>query len=99
MNLNTLLNIEKDFYSYLKRDYGLSRTDVFIIMTSERFENMTAYSLSTKTGFDRSLIIKRLRILEEKGFISRENSLGKKVITVEEKSSIVDRALQKIIKN
>lgn len=99
MHLKTLLNIEKDFYSYLKRDYGLSRTDVFIIMTSERFENMTAYSLATKTGFDRSLIIKRLRILEEKGFISREKCLGKKVITVEEKSSIVDRALRKIIKN
>ena len=99
MYLNKLLNIEKDFYGYLKRGYGLSRTDIFIIMTSERFENMTAYSLASKTGFDRSLIIKRLRLLEEKGFISRAKYLDKKVITVEEKSTIVNRVLQRIVNN
>lgn len=99
MHLNTLLNIEKDFYSYLKKNYGLSRTDVFIIMTSERFENMTAYSLASKTGFDRSLIIKRLRLLEERGYISREEYLGKEVISVEEKSNVVARVFKNITRN
>ncbi|GLI56605.1 hypothetical protein PM10SUCC1_21190 [Propionigenium maris DSM 9537] len=99
MYLNTLLNIEKDFYGYLKRDYGLSRTDIFIIMTSGRYDNMTAYSLASMTGFDRSLITKRLRYLEEKEFIIREDHLGKKIINLKEKASIVNRVLEKITLN
>lgn len=99
MHLNTLLNIERDFYGYLKRDYGLSRTDIFILMTSGKFQNMTAYSLAGKTGFDRSLIVKRLKQLEEKGFIERESSMGKKVITLKEKAHIVNTVLEKITLN
>ncbi len=99
MHLNTLLNIEKDFYGYLKRDYGLSRTDIFIIMTSGRFDNMTAYSLASKTGFDRSLIIKRLRHLEENDFIGREDYMGKKIINLKEKANIVNTVLERITLN
>lgn len=99
MHLNTLLNIEKDFYGYLKRDYGLSRTDIFIIMTSGRYDNMTAYSLASMTGFDRSLITKRLRYLEEKEFIIREDYLGKKIINLKEKANIVNTVLEKLTLN
>ncbi len=99
MYLDTLLNIEKDFYGHLKRDYGLSRTDIFILMTSGKFQNMTAYSLASMTGFDRSLITKRLRLLEENGFIEREDYMGKKIINLKEKANIVNTVLKKITLN
>jgi len=98
MKLEELMHIENYLFGHLRKEYKLSRTDVYLIMICKKYNFETYYDIKNNINIDSSLISKRLTLLESRGYIKRENEKKKKIITLTDKTHIVFEILEKIKK-
>ena len=95
LNVEKLLKIEKAISKEVKNEFGLSRYDLLIIICCRSTEE-SLYSLENTHELDRGLTMKRLKILESKGFIEREPQGKRRIIKLTEKAQKVIRYVEKI---
>ena len=95
MSIEDLLEIEKLLFSATMDKFGVARHDLKIISACKGSRE-SLYTLENKYDLDRALTIRRLKILEAKGFIKR-NKVGKaKIIELTDKSNEVIRFIESI---
>jgi len=85
MKIEQLFKIDEMILSITREKYKISRFDLKILSICRDSEE-TLYSLFAKRGLDRSLAFKRVKVMEERGFIVRELLGRKKIIRVTERS-------------
>lgn len=95
MSIEELLEIEKLLFSATMEKFGVARHDLKIISACKGSEE-SLYTLENRHNLDRALTIRRLKVLEAKGFIKR-NKVGKaKIIELTDKSNEVIRFIESI---
>ncbi len=97
MLLDIVVNLESNFYGFLKKKHKLSRSDVLIILALYREDKKTLYSLSQELHLDRAGISRRLNMLEFEGYLSRVDLGDKKVIIPKAKCGIVIETAKEVL--
>lgn len=92
-----IIMLEKNFYRRLKGDFNLTRTDVLILSVSRLMGECTTYLLEEEIEVDRSLIVRRLKILEDRGYVTRKQVGRKKVVSTTDKSTVLDEVAKGIL--
>jgi len=95
MPIESLLKIEKMITGRVKEIYGLSRHDLLVITCCRSMEE-TVYSLEKEHELDRGLTVKRLKILESKGFLIRDQLGKRRIIKLTERAQEVIRFVEGI---
>ena len=99
MGLLGLLKVEREFFQVLKKQYRLSRTDVFIIlMLLEKpyNERLNISNLADNMGIDRALIHRRIRVLSEMGVVTSRKDEKERIVEVSVYSHEIIKNIMKV---
>jgi len=82
-----LVDIE-NMYKKLKCQYNISRMDALILYMISEGERI-AYHMAKVVHYDRTSIVKRIKKLEEKNFLTSQHNGKSKVLSLTEKGNSV----------
>ncbi|GLI54978.1 hypothetical protein PM10SUCC1_04930 [Propionigenium maris DSM 9537] len=83
--MNLLIELERDIFIPLKREANLTKTDMLILFLLLESSNITMYDIRKRDIIDPGLISRRIKFLEENGFIRRFQNGRAKEIALEER--------------